>query len=64
MKKLSSRYVHTHCLYYFHINTNDPNNLTQGQVQRWVTLIYCSTSQRLIEEKAYHHDISTPTILP
>ena len=42
-KSLSSRYLHTYNLYYFHINTGDPYNETQGQ--RWVTLPYFSRSQ-------------------
>ena len=37
-------------LYYFHINTSDPYDETQGEVQRWVTLTYFSGTQRLIKE--------------
>ena len=31
-------------LYYFHINTSDSYDDTQGQVQRWVTFTYFSRS--------------------
>ena len=31
-------------LYYFHINTSDSYDETQGQVQRWVTFTYFSRS--------------------
>ena len=31
-KSLSSRYIHTYSLYYFHINTSDSYDETQDQV--------------------------------
>ena len=36
-KSLSSRYLYTYNLYYFHINTSDSYDKTQGQVQSLVT---------------------------
>ena len=43
-KSLSSLYLHTYSLYYFHINTSDSYDETGGQVLRWVTFTYCSRS--------------------
>ena len=59
---LLTRNLHIYNLYYFHNNTCDPYEETQGQVQIWVTLTYFLRSQRLIKEKVCHRDISTPKI--
>ena len=61
-KSLSSRYLHTYHLCYFHINTSDPYNETQGPVHRWVTLSYFSRAWRLMKENGCHFNIFTPTI--
>ena len=45
---MSSRYLNTYIFYYFHINTNDAYDETQGQVQSWAILTYISRSRRLI----------------
>ena len=54
-KRLSSRYLHTYIFCYFHINTGDPYDETQREVQRWVTLTYISMSQMLIKEEVCYH---------
>ena len=48
---MSSRYLHTYNLFYFHINTSDSYDETQDQVQRWVTFIYFQ-GHWLIKEKS------------
>ena len=49
-KRLSSRYFRTYqiYIYYFHINTSDPYDKTQGQVT------YLSRSQMLINLGSYN----------
>ena len=58
---MSARYLHTYNLYYFHNNTSDSYDETQGQVQRWVTFTYFQ-GHCLIKENVCLHDISAPTI--